>query len=88
MYEDELLKYDMEKVRMSGADFLQLHIPRYEELPAISLYLDQVISILNQTLTPFFEEGEDKIITGAMVNNYVKHKVIEPPRKKRYTEPT
>lgn len=71
---------EMEKV------FVEFHLPRYEELPNIPLYLDQVTGILNDTLEPFIEYGEDKIISGAMVNNYVKHKVIVAPVKKRYSK--
>ena len=77
--------YDGEKNAPGRAEALaELQLPRYGQLPAIDLYLDQVISILNGTLKPFFDQGEDKIITGAMVNNYVKHKVIQAPKKKRY----
>ena len=77
---------DALRVDELGKDFLNFHFPRYDELPRIELYLDQVIGILNETLEPFFEQGEDKIITGAMVNNYVKHKVIASPTKKRYNK--
>lgn len=82
----EQMRTDIAKAKDLGKDFLDIHFPRFEELPRIELYLDQVIGILNDTLAPFFEYGEDKIITGAMVNNYVKHKVIEAPVKKRYNQ--
>ena len=79
-------KSDLHQTREWGKDFVDFHIPRYEELPNIPLYLDQVIGILNDTLEPFIEYGEDKLISGAMVNNYVKHKVIVAPVKKRYSK--
>lgn len=75
----------MEKMREIGPVFQDFHLPRYDELPGISLYLDQVIGILNDTLEPLFDYDEDKIISGAMVNNYVKNKVISAPVKKRYS---
>jgi len=55
-------------------------VPSWEQLPAIELYMDQVIILLNQyvnTNTP---------ITQSMVNNYVKLKVIPAPVKKRYSK--
>ena len=51
------------------SDTLQdFHLPRWEELPNFDLYLDQVITIL----------------TAAMINNYVKLKLIPKAEKKRY----
>ena len=55
-------------------------IPSWEQLPAIELYMDQVIILLNQyvnTSTP---------ITQSMINNYVKLKAIPAPVKKRYSK--
>ena len=46
--ENEL--YDGEKNAPGRAEALaELQLPRYGQLPAIDLYLDQVISILNGT---------------------------------------
>ena len=64
-------------------DFICFHCPRYEELPAIELYMDQVIQILSHTITALF--GPEDAVTGAMINNYVKHKVIPAPIKKKYS---
>lgn len=61
----------------------QFHCPRYEELPAIELYMDQVIQILSHTITALF--GPEDAVTGTMINNYVKHKVIPAPVKKKYS---
>ncbi|MBP3894161.1 MAG: DUF1836 domain-containing protein [Atopobiaceae bacterium] len=61
-----------------------LHISRIGEMPKIELYLDQILSIVTDELSPLYDDGE-KIITGAMVNNYVKQKVLPAPRRKRYT---
>ena len=60
------------------------HLPRWENLPEIELYLDQVIKYLEDHLEPFFADKSEKIITKAMVNNYVKHGVLTPPVKKKY----
>ena len=61
------------------------HMPRYDELPAIDLYMDQVVAILEDCLRLFLRDAQEKRITPAMVNNYVKLKVLPPPVKKRYT---
>ena len=60
------------------------HLARVDELPAIELYLDQVLSLIADELAPLYEPGE-KIVTGSMVNNYVKQHVIERPTRKRYS---
>lgn len=62
------------------------HCPRYEELPKIDVYMDQLIGILEEYLTPFEIPGEEKTITATMVNNYVKQKVIAPPKNKKYSK--
>jgi DNA-binding transcriptional MerR regulator len=61
------------------------HIPRYNELPDVDLYMDQVVSVLEKNLK-IFERGENKVITSSMINNYVKQGVILAPEKKRYSK--
>lgn len=56
-------------------------LPSWEELPAIELYMDQVITLLGQYLKIL---GEDKGITQPMINNYVKLGIMPAPEKKRY----
>ena len=65
-------------------EILAYRCPRYDELPSIPLYSDQVIDALNQYAAPFLPSGEERIITAAMINNYVKQHLITPPVKKRY----
>lgn len=61
-----------------------VHISRIAELPRIELYLDQVLDIVAGELAPLMLPGE-VVITGSMVNNYVKQKVVPAPCRKRYT---
>ncbi len=61
-----------------------LHISRVAELPRIELYLDQVLSIVDDELSFMALPGEE-ILTGSMVNNYVKRKLVGAPQRKRYT---
>ena len=55
-------------------------LPKWIELPNFDLYMDQVLLLINETLQPL---GADPV-TAAMINNYVKHKVILSPVKKKY----
>lgn len=61
------------------------HIPRWEELPDIELYMDQVIVLMEKYLSVFLKAEEDRMITPSMINNYVKLSIIPPPVKKRYS---
>lgn len=63
---------------------LAYHCPRYEQLPDIPLYRDQVIDALQRYTDPFFAGREESVITASMINNYVKLHLIAPPIKKRY----
>ncbi|HFU4465990.1 TPA: DUF1836 domain-containing protein [Streptococcus suis] len=58
-------------------------IPYWHELPDLDLYLDQVLLYVNQS-TNSSELLEQKSLTASMINNYVKHKQIEKPIKKKY----
>ncbi len=59
-------------------------IPMWEDLPLFELYMDQVIVLVNNCLT-ILENGEEKVLTPSMINNYVKQKTIPAPTKKRYS---
>ena len=60
-----------------------LHLPRYEEIPDIDLYMDQLITYIDTALRPLLPR-EEKLLTSSMVNNYVKQGVIPAPHAKRY----
>lgn len=60
-------------------------LPAYDKLPDIELYRDQVISYVDQTLSPIAIGDGDPWLTPSMVNNYVKAGLIPAPVKKRYT---
>ncbi|HAX03189.1 MAG: hypothetical protein A2Y45_07130 [Tenericutes bacterium GWC2_34_14] len=64
-----------------------IHLPRWNELPELALYLDQVLEYVNGTLSDVFvnrTEANDKVLTSSMINNYVKNNIMPPPEKKRY----
>ncbi len=68
----------------------KIHIPRWEELPNVDLYMDQILTFINSSLSEYinFSEDEDKnkILTKTMINNYVKNNILEPPVKKKYSK--
>ena len=65
--------------------YQKLHIPRYQELPDIELYSDQIISYLNKQIYNILHDDE-VVLTTSMINNYVKQGIIHPTNKKRYTK--
>lgn len=59
--------------------------PRWAELPALSLYMDQVLIVLEGGLSLFSEKTE-LATTSTMINNYVKLKLLTPPVNKKYSK--
>ena len=57
--------------------------PKWEDIPNIDLYLDQVLLYGNQVCAPISPD-KDKGLTASMVNNYVKHGYLTKPDKKKY----
>ena len=57
--------------------------PKWEDIPNIDLYLDQVLLYVNQVCAPISPD-KDKGLTASMVNNYVKHGYLTKPDKKKY----
>lgn len=74
---------DIEKWTKNIVDY---KLPRWDELPELKLYLDQVIEYVNEILSPIFikHDNQEPFLTSAMINNYVKHSYIPAPIKKRY----
>ena len=56
-----------------------------EDIPNIDLYMDQVLTFLNQELGTVQEVNEDKAMTKTMINNYTKNQILPPPEKKKYS---
>lgn len=78
-FDKSTLKNSLIKCEQVMGDY---NLPVWNELPPIDLYMDQVIMLLNQYLS----QGEDsKEVTPAMINNYVKMKLIPPPIRKKYS---
>ena len=54
----------------------EFHLPRYRELPDFGLHLEQVTRYVSRYIPA--------PVTGSMVSNYVKQKIIPGPVKKSY----
>lgn len=55
------------------------------DVPHLDLYMDQVLSLFEQTLSDSKRDPSDKLLTKTMINNYVKEGLITPVRGKKYT---
>lgn len=70
---------------MNSSSISSFHIPRWNELPNLNLYLDQLVSFLEKNLKNYCCNNEENIITKTMINNYVKQGLMKPPKKKKYS---
>lgn len=66
-----------QKMAASVKDY---YLPRYDDLPDVGLYLDQVVKYVNRYLS--ICPGNE--LTPSMVSNYVKQKIIPGPVRKSY----
>lgn len=64
-------------------DFSTFHCPRWDELPDLALYMDQVLLVVNGAFAPV--TGGAPPVTASMINNYVKLKLTDPAVKKKYS---
>lgn len=70
---------------MNFKDVAAYRAPRWNSMPDIDLYMDQVLVVLDKYLSIFKENDDEKIVTSAMINNYVKQKITPAPVNKKYT---
>ena len=63
-----------------NASIETLHLPAYQEIPDVGLYLEQTAKYISDALAPI----QDTPITGSMISNYVKKGYIPNPVKKQY----
>lgn len=60
-------------------------LPRWEQIPSLGLYMDQVITVIEKALAPILDFNGEAFITSSMVNNYVKLGMVQKPEKKKYS---
>ncbi len=62
----------------------EFRLPRWEQIPALGLYMDQVVTVIEKVLSPVLCFNGEAFITSSMVNNYVKLGMVQKPEKKKY----
>jgi hypothetical protein len=53
-------------------------------IPDLGLYMDQVITYIEQQLEPLYGEAAQSLLTPSMINNYVKTGLLDRPQGKKY----
>lgn len=61
-------------------EMAQFELPEYERIPDVGLFLEQVVRYTEGFMKPI----DAQPLTGSMISNYVKHKIITNPVKKQY----
>lgn len=59
----------------------------WDQLPDLGLYMDQVITYVERQFSPMRPGREDRLLTSAMINNYVKAGLMPRPVGKKYERP-
>ena len=59
-------------------------LPRWKDLPGIDLYLEQILSLIDNWIGKYMGFDGKRIMTKTMVNNYVKQGFIPAPVNKKY----
>ncbi|MCH4238968.1 MAG: DUF1836 domain-containing protein [Oscillospiraceae bacterium] len=62
---------------------LQNQLTPWDRFPDIYLYMDQVLTFMENQLH-LFKQDSNSLLTSSMINNYVKDGVLPRPEKKKY----
>ncbi len=57
----------------------------WDRIPDIGLYMDQVITFITRMYEPLYGSASEGYLSAAMINNYVKSKLIPRPIDKKYS---
>ena len=73
---NEELKNGLEK---AAADIKNINIPTWDELPSFELYMDQVITLINEYLDVMRDNEDEGVITKNMIklNSEIKRKRLK-----------
>ena len=69
-----------ETLQRIAASVNGFHLPRYNEIPNVGLYLEQTAKFITEYYAPLGEYG----LTTSMISNYVKKGLLNNPVKKQY----
>lgn len=62
------------------------HEIRIETIPDIELYMEQMLTFLNQRLDSPGKTADTPIFTKTMINNYTKDRLLISPKNKKYSK--
>lgn len=57
-----------------------------DDIPKIDLYMEQVLSFLEQEMGDSLRHKDETVFTKTMVNNYTKEGILPRPQKKKYNK--
>lgn len=77
---------DREELMSVAADAVNESELKSTEIPAISLYVDQILNLVAEKLKGGSERYHDRQLTKTMINNYSKDRVISQVKGKKYTK--
>ncbi len=77
MNNEELFKWLSEIQDFKQAD--------WDKLPDIGLYMDQVQTYIERQINAYAKPDKDKLLTPAMINNYIKDDLIPRAESKKYS---
>ena len=63
------------------SEIQNFNLPAFYEIPDIGLFLEQTTKYISEYLSPL----DGMALTGSMISNYVKKKIIASPVKKQYS---
>lgn len=73
-------------MKIDNKAILEFHCPRFNELPKVDLYKEQVIKYVEDVLGVISITLDERILSPSMLNNYVKQRVVSPPKDKKYND--
>lgn len=65
-------------------ELVRPEMTEWERLPDIGLYMDQVLTLVERQLS-IYRRGDERLVTAAMVNNYIKDGLLPRAEAKKYT---
>lgn len=82
-YNKELIAHKLQRWDKFITDY---HLPDWDAIPDLGLYMDQVIVLLEQYLTfiPAPLGTKERFVTSSTINNYVRLKIMPAPVKRKY----
>ncbi|MBQ0037801.1 MAG: DUF1836 domain-containing protein [Clostridiales bacterium] len=82
-YDKDLLAHKLQRWDQYISNY---RLPEWDAIPDFGLYMDQVVILLEKYLTfiPDPSGNKDRFITSAIINNYVRLKIMPAPIKRKY----